>query len=490
MRTPLAIAALFLLAACSRQVGNPAPPKVETPAELPRQTSRIVVPFTARLAELEAGLNARSPRRLWSIDRREAKCVKAQRVKLLGIRAKVTPDLGCRIVGQVTRGRIRLGGRGNVLIVTMPVTAAISAQDIGGIVKRETATGTADVRATVTLAVGRDWNPRAKVDIAYDWSDPPGIDFLGQRIKFVEKADAKLKGVIAGLERDLPQELVRLRVREQLESAWRQGFATIELNRERPPAWMRVTPQRLGFGGYRVGDGRIEMLLAADAITETFVGKRPAEPTPTPLPPPADRLGPTGLRFFIPVVADYTQLEPVILRALKKRAAKGITLKGIGPVEAEFGKVTVYATEGGRLAVGIVAKVHAKGSSYAETKGRVWLSAIPFNDPNSQRVRVRDLRIAGETDSYTVNLLFSLFADAAVLDDIRTGLTHDFNSDYARVLAAARKAIAGRREGDFLLSATIDDVRNGELKVTGQGLFLPVEASGTATIRYAPLRRR
>lgn len=480
--------AMLLLAACSKQVGNPAPPKIETPADLPRQTSRIVVPMTARLAELEAGLNARSPRQLWSIDRREPKCVKGQRVKVLGVRAKVTPDLGCRIVGQVTRGSIRLGGSGSTLLITMPVSAAISARDIGGVVKRETATGSANVRATVKLSVNRNWDPVAKVDIAYDWVEPPGIDFLGQRIKFVEKADAKLKGVIAGLERDLPRELLRLHLRDHLQSVWKQGFATIELNRERPPAWMRVTPQRLGFGGYRVGNGRIEMMLAADAFTETFVGERPGDPVATPLPPPAARMGAPGLRFFIPVVADYAQLEPVILRALRKRAAKGIVLKGIGPVEAEFDQVTVYATEGGRLAVGIRAKAHAKGSSYSRTNGVIWLWAIPFNDPNSQRVRVRDLRIAGDTDNTAVNLLFSLFADELVLEDIRAGLTHDFNKDYERVLAAARKAIAGRREGDFILSASIADVRNGQLKVTGQGLFLPVEATGTATITYSPLR--
>lgn len=490
MRRALALVAVALLAGCSKQAGNPAPPKVETPAELPSETSTIVVPVSFRLAELEAGINARTPRKLWSIDKREPKCIKAQRMKLpvLGKR-NVTPDIACRIVGQVTRGRIRLSGRGSTLIATLPVSATISAQDIGGVIKRETATGSADVRATVRLSLDKGWNPRAKVDIAYDWREPPGITVLGQRIKFVEKADQKLAGVIAGLERDLPKELAKLEARKHLEVAWKQAFAVIELNRERPPAWMRVTPQRIGFGGYRVAGGRVEMVLAAEALTETFVGNRPPNPEPTALPPPAGALGPRGLRFFVPVVADYAQLEPVVLRALKKRAAKGITLKGVGPVEADFREATVYATEGGRLAVGIEVQAKAPKSPLPTTTGEIWLWAVPYNDPNSQRVRVRDLKIAGDTDSTTVDLLVRLFADEQVLEDIRAGLTHDFNKDYERVLAAARKAVSGRRQGDFLLAATIDDVKNGELKVTGQGLFLPVEAKGGATISYAPLRR-
>lgn len=484
------VIALLLLAGCGKKVGNPAPPRVETPVELPSETSTIVVPVSVRLAELEAGINARTPQRLWSIDRREPKCVKAKQMDLpvLGKR-NVTPDIGCRIVGQVVRGRIRLSGQGSTLIATLPVSAKISAEDIGGVIKRETATGSADVRATVRLSLDGKWNPRAKVDIAYDWREPPGITVLGQRIKFVEKADAKLAGVIAGLERDLPKELAKLEARKHLEVAWKQAFAVIELNGERPPAWMRVTPQRVGFGGYRVTRGRIEMLLAAEALTETFVGDRPPNPEPTALPPPSGAFGPRGLRFFVPVVADYAQLEPVVLKALRKRAAKGITLKGVGPVEAEFRKATVYATDGGRLAVGIEVRAKAAKSPLGTTTGVIWLSAVPYNDPNSQRVRVRELKIAGDTDSTAVDLLFLLFADEQVLEDIRTGLTHDFNRDYERVLAAARKAVAGRREGDFLLSATISDVKNGQLKVTGQGLFLPVAASGNASISYAPLHR-
>lgn len=480
--------AMLALAGCQRRTGNPAPPRIETPAQLPDQTSTIVVPVTADLAELERGLDARTPRLLWRIDRHEPRCVPEQRVKILGRKLKVTPALGCRIVGQVVRGRIRLGGSGNLLTITMPVAATISARDVGGILKNQTATGAADVRAAARLSVDRGWTPVAKVAIAYDWTNPPGIDFLGQRISFADKADAKLKGVIAGLERDLPRQLATLRTRERLASVWRQAFTSILLNRDRPPAWMRVTPRRLGFGGYRIAGRRLEMVLAAEALTETFVGNRPPDPVPTALPPPSTDMGREGLRFFVPVLADYAQIEPVVARALVKLAAKGIVLTGIGPVDATFGKVTIYATENGHIAVGVRAKVKARSNAFVATKGEIWLSAIPYNDANSQVLRVRDLRIAGQTDSRAVNLLFALFDDEAVLANIRGSLVHDFAGDYRKVLTAAQAAIAGHREGDFVLAATVAKVDNGPVAVTGQGLFLPVRADGRATIRYSPLR--
>ena len=484
----LAIIAPLALAGCDHKVGDTAPPRVDTPVQLPTQSSTIVVPVTSSLDALAAALDAKTPKTLWRIDERKPDCVPAKRVDLGIAKVKVVPRLGCRIVGQVTRGPIALGGHGETLDITFPVHATISARDVGGVLKQETATGAATVHAVATLGIVGDWRPSATVLIAYDWTQSPGIDFLGQRIEFTGAADEKLKPVIARLQRDLPQELARLDLRTQLAGAWRQGFTSIMLNRDNPPAWMRVTPRHLGVGGYRVAGRRLELTLSADALTETFVGQRPADPPPTPLPPPAKAIGARGLNFFIPVLADYAQLEPVVARALRKLAAKGITLKGVGPVDATFGKVTIYATTDSHLAVGVQASAKPRSGSFGTTKGEIWLTAIPYNAQGSQVVHARDVALAGQTDSTVANLLVTLFSDSAVRASIQDGLTHDFGKDYRNVLAKARAAIGERREGDFILSADVTSVRNGAIRVTGQGLFLPVHATGKATITYRPTK--
>ena len=63
----------------------------------------------------------------------------------------------------------------------------------------------------------------------------------------------------------------------------------------------------------------------------------------------------------VSTAAGHTTVTPIPLRAAsgRKLAARPIEVKGIGPVDARFGKVTIYATEGGRLAVGV--KASAKG---------------------------------------------------------------------------------------------------------------------------------
>lgn len=491
--------ALLLLAACNRETGD-IPKRVDTAPDIPQLASTIVVPVNAKLADLAAEINRATPQTLWAIDRQEEACVPAQRISACAIKRKdgscrigikklkVTPNLSCRIVGQAVRGPIKLSGNGSVLTLTLPVRATVSAQDIGHLIKRETATGAANVRATVRLSLTRDWNPTATVRIAYDWTNPPGIDIFGKRIVFVDKADAKLKGVIAGLERSLPKQLAKLHVREKLSAAWQKGFTVVQLNRERPPVWMRLTPQALGFGGYRVRGGDLLLDVQAKTLSETFVGDKPSDPTPTPLPPLASGLGQQGLAFNIPVLAQYDQLEPVVLRALEKRAAKGITLPKLGPVDAEFGKVTIYATEGGRLAVGVWVKAKLRSGFMGETRGEVWLSGLPVNEENSERIRITDLKIATRTNSKAVNMLIALFTDPQTIEAIRTALTEDFAKDYAKVLTAARTAIASRRAGDVLLAANITKVTHGKITVTGQGLFLPVQAYGTATIAYRPGR--
>lgn len=486
LRSILVLTALSMLATgCSHSVRSPAPPRVDSAPDFPLQTSTIVVPISGSLDDLQRALEQQTPRRLWRIDKQLDTCVAAKRVDIGIAKVKVLPNLGCRVVGEVRRGALVLGGSGDRLTITMPIHATIAAQDVGGIISK-TATGDAVVHAVARLSITGDWSPTAKVSISYDWTSPPGIDFLGRRIEFASKADARLKPVIASLEQSLPRELAKLRLRAKLADAWEQGFTSIMLNRERPPAWMRVTPKSLGFGGYHIDRRRIELVLSADALTETFVGDRPADPVVTPLPPPASTIGKRGLNFFIPVLADYAQLEPVVRRTLLKRAKKGITLAGIGPVDVEFGKVTVYATTAGRLAIGVVARAKARDRSYLATKGEVWLTAIPYNAPNSQMVRARDVAIATDTDSQITNLLIALFKDSSIRDDIAQGLSHDFAPDYAKVLGSARKAIGAKRQGDFLLSADVTSVANGTLAVTGKGLFLPVRAMGQATISYRP----
>lgn len=250
--------------------------------------------------------------------------------------------------------------------------------------------------------------------------------------------------------------------------------------------WIRVTPQRLGYGGYRVVGQDVELTLAMVATTEGYVGDRPEPFAPTPLPPPSLATPATGLRVRLPVVADYRELEPVVLKALTKLNVRGIDLPALGRVEAAFLRATIYPTEGGRLALGVETEAPLPASRGAPVGGSVWLAAVPVNAPGATRVEWRDLEMTARTDRRGLNLLIELFDSPAVREEIRAALALNLEGDYQQLLAKARAAIADKPVGDVVLAATIDEVTHGQLMVAGQGLYLPVTARGHAVLRVPP----
>lgn len=477
--------ASLALASCNR-TPDKAPPRANDQIAIQPQASLIAVPISADLDRLTAALERKVPRQLWAIDKPDQTCVPSEKVKILFVKLK-TPTIKCRIVGDVTRGKLTLSGAGRTLTVTMPVHAVVRARDIGGVLEQETATADARVQARIQLDLSPDWKPIGKVDLAYRWTNPPTIEFLGQKIDLTEQADRRLKDVLAQLERTLPGELGKLHVREQAQEAWNTAFTSLLLNRRNPPVWMRVSPKGLQYGGYVVRNGQVTLRLALRAITETYVGDRPPDPARTPLPRLERFEGPPPrLTFFIPVIADYRQLEPVLMEALRKRERRPFQVPGVGPVRAKFNKVTIYGSTEGRIAVGLNFSARDEGDTIGKAQATVWMTAVPLNEPNSRKVRFTQFEVSGSTDRVGGDLVIEL-ADAPGLGaTIAEALTQNFEKDYDELMAKIGRAIEEKREGDFVIRAKIQKVQTGSLKAAGQGLYLPVRGTGKASIRLDP----
>lgn len=481
-------ASLLALGGCKQtaKTDTGAPPRATDEIVPPRESSLIAVPVDADVSVLTQALEREVPRTLWSINQHFDKCVDSQRVKIFGKKIAVTPKLGCTVVGTVTRGPLRVRGAGRDILVDLPIHAVVRARDVGGVIKQETATGNAMAHARIKLDLGNDWQPRSKVDLSYDWTTEPGIDFLGQRIRFVDQADQKLAGVVARLERTLPHELAKLNLRGEVAHAWAQAFITLNLNRENPPVWARITPQKLSYGGHEIVGRTLRLKLGMEALTETFVGQRPEDPKPSPLPPPGHTTAGNTLRFFFPVTADYAELQPVIMRALQKRAQRPFDLSKLGPVMAEFRKVEAYGTDGGRVAVGLTVTAHPVDRPKGEMSGVVWLTAMPVNDADSRTVRFTDLKVSGDTNRVGGDILLALANSPAVSETIAQSLTQNFDKDFAELIGKIERAIVANRQGDFIINARMSKVETGQLKAAGTGLYLPVWVNGNARVAYRP----
>ena len=473
--------ALLLVIGGNRRAANPMPLRLTTPLVIPQQTSSITVPITARVADLERLLNYRIPSTFTTTAAQQSACASA------GLAGRI----GCQFTGTITRGAITVtSGEADTLHVSFPVSGTVNATEMTRFVGKAPVNAAAVIDATIRIGVVGDWRPDAQVSITYRWLTPPGFDVLGRRISAAAVADPIIAGLITRLETAVPECIEKLQPRERLAAAWAQAFAVVPVNPAAPAVWLRVTPEALHFANYRVAEGVLTLGLGASARTETFVGTRPSVPVATPLPPPAP-IPPGGLSAFravVPIVADYAGLEVLVTAALKQVEAPPMTLVGIGPVAAEFDAVKIHPTDGGRLAIGLTLSA-ATERQWLRPSGTVWLTAIPYNAPGSKRLDVRDVRVTGSPESANFRLLLSVARSRLVRDRIGRALTRDLTRQHDAALANAGAALANKRLGDFILSVTIDNVTNGTLVAGPEGLYLPVEAVGTAQLRLEPLGR-
>jgi len=362
----------------------------------------------------------------------------------------------------------------------------VRAEDIGGVLKRETATAKAMAHAVVRIDLQKDWSPRGTVSLSYDWMAEPHVEFLGQRIKLTEPAERELAPIIARLERELPGELGRIGIQKQIGQAWASAFTSVVLNERNPEVWMRITPRALQYGGYEVRNGRLLLRLGMRALTETYVGHRPRPRAPTPLPQmqPLDAK-PGELSFFLPVFADYRALEPVLVKALRKRSQRPFMVPGLEPVDAKFKSVTIYGTTGGRIAVGLTFSAHERGSR-TPTSGTVWMTGKPVNAEDSRRVGFTDFAVTGTTDMTGGDLILDLVNAPGVAPMIADLLAQNFERDYAELLGKVDRAIEAKRAGDVIIHAEVKRAKTGQLQAAGAGLYLPVWATGTASVTIVP----
>ncbi len=485
----IGVVAAYLIWFHIRIVEAPAPARMEPAAQYPTEESVLVTELGVPLETIRRSLEREVPRTLYTIDEQIEECIPRETIRVLGREIGRTPKISCQLVGQIRRGPMRLSGRGNTLSVSFPVAAEIQARDVGGIIKRETATAAANVRLTARVAIAQNWRLKPDVRVSYQWSKEPGIDVLGQRIRFTRRANAELAPILAKAEKTLERELSALNLRPQVAQLWNQGFTTLSLNADNPPVWMQLNPTAIGAGNLRVSARRVTAQAMLRAKLGIFVGDKPAVPERKNLGSNAGITRDTGFEVTLPVLANYDQLEPVILRALKRVAERGIAKEELGRLDLEFENVTLYAAEGGRLAVGIEAQVEPIGNLtdriWGRAKGTIWLTGLPVSEPDSQVVRIEDLQVFGDMDTAVGDLLVRIMASDEVKQEIERSLVEDFSNDYNSVIRKAKEGVRSIRAGDFNLSFDISDLSHGQITPTAEGLFMPVTASGSVTSTLA-----
>ena len=445
---------------------------------LPDQPSTVRMPIAVPLADLRAAINAEVPRILATIDEPPRVCLKTK--------SKLLPDITCRLRGQVTRGTIGLSGAGEVITLTIPVSATVRAENIGKLIKQKTATGAVVVTSRLRLGLRPDWVPTAKVDANYRWTDPIGTELLGQRITFQSKVDPKLRAILADLERKLPAQLARAGVRDKAAAIWAKGFRSERVKSD-PLIWARFTPQAIGFSGYRVAGGNLIVGLSARLKGETIFGDKPADPPVAPLPRLQGAIADRGINLHVPVFIPYAVLEAAANTALVTPGKRRLMLKNGHAVDVTIRHVAIYGSTGGKLAVGLDLTADALGGLVAPS-GKLWFVATPALDIPGRLLSLKDLLLVGQTDSTVVNALVAAVNDTSLHDQLMASIRYDFATDYRSGLTKADAWLREQPFEGFVFNGHLVDAAVRDARVAPDGVLISADAKADGGLTWNPVK--
>jgi hypothetical protein len=470
-----------------------APDKTATAIVPEGRSSLVVLPIVASIPELQAKLEAEVPAQLFAIDEDRDACIPAQWIDeclipnpfggcIQRIKTKITPEVDCHLKGWVNRGSIQLGGSGNTLALSMPVSLSVTAKGLG---IQETADGSATVAASASFDLSAAWEPTANVTADYKWNDKIGVDILGIRITFAGEVDPEIRKAIARFQETLPAELAKLKIKDRAAEAWPKGFVSIKAADD-PPVWMRFSPTAIGYGGYRVADGQIRVNLMAAGLAETFLGGEPPKPPPTPLPALIRDLPNPGFQFYLPIFADYEALASAARKALKAGTIQSVDVPTVGQVQVTIEDIAFHQTTGEELAIGISLRADPEGQ-FLDTRGTVWLTSKLSVDNEKRLVTAEGLKIFGRTDNDAFDLLVSIIQLDPIMDAIRSSARYDFSEQHEQSMAKVNTQLRRQLSDEFYFDGHVDSIAADTVSAGPTAIQIGLSASGSGELHFGTL---
>jgi hypothetical protein len=455
----------------------PEPTKIQSKITLEDQTSTILIPVSGSLRVFENILNKDVPWRLVDINEPQKTCVKT--------RSKLLPRITCRLVGHVKSGRIKLTGSGQNLKISIPISTTIQAQNIGVIIKRQTATGSMVVVLNAKLGLRKDWRPTAKINADYRWGTKMGINVLGQRIDLSARVDPEIRKVIAQIERRLPQLIRTLSARKKAQAIWARGFTSARA-KSSPEIWVRFTPQQLGFAGYTVRNRQFIVNLAARAQAETIFGSRPKDPVVTPLPDLMASLPRTGIDVQVPVHIPYSVFREPVAQALQLGQWQTVKMQDGTPVQARFNDIEVFGTEGGKIAIGIGLTIEEPITWLGNVEGKIWIVARPRLDLGNKVVGISNLTVISRTNSKIFNTLVGAVSKDEIDKEFIQKIAYDFSQDYDDGIRKADDWLKAEPLEGFVFRGSLISADVLRMHILPDGLIVQARAKGDGRMTYAP----
>ena len=491
-----------LLTGCGKVASSPSPPRVAESARFPETPSTLVAPVSINLAALREQLEGQVDRRLVSFSENREDCTPDQyaktclvpRIRRDGwklkkdgcskwVSTKVMDGIDCHIDAHADRGDISVTASGNVITVSVPVSASATVRGRGELINKlqETVSGSIVATAAITADIDSQWNPVVTVTPDFSWKERANLKVLGFEITVGSHLEPEIEKVMGKLQTEVDKAIQQFAFRRRAEGLWSASHTLIKVG-SNPDVWFQFTPREVRFSGISSTPGSIEMTLMASGVTQAFAGAQPPVAAVSPLPPLVKALPADGFNLYLPIFVDYAALEAAFAKALKFGERQQFELPKVGDVGVIFRAVRVYPTLGNALAIGITLEADPP-RQFFDTQGEIWIKARLDVDSENLRISPADLDYGADTDNVATNLLVSIARQPLVRKELESALAYDFAKEYEWALKEANAALNRDLGSGFILEGVISEAGAEEIKPTPNGVYMGMYVSGKLGIR-------
>jgi Domain of unknown function (DUF4403) len=418
-----------------------------------------VLSFSARLLAEE--LNREVPHRLASFDEQLTTCGHRRGF----VRRQV--DIQCVVTGSIDRtAPVYLHAEGNRILAEVKLAGAVYGRGARGFGRllHGVAQGAMDVFIESNPRLNANWSVDLNVAQSYRWTEPPTLRIFGRDIPIARYVEPQIRMHSRRVEREVTAKLRAIGLRQKAETAWRQAFTPVQIADN---VWIRMTPQKVAFGGLRTTSDVLEGAVEFSGPVETHVGATAPAVDPTPLPQVSSGVANPGhFEFLVPLMLTYQVLREAIQPVASQ--AFNATVKD----------VDVYPSNG-KLVVGLQFDSPPAGVD-ATSDGWIFLTAQlkPDAAGSSLTLASSELLSAGPNKKS--------LDSSKILDTVRQKVLAEYTPQYDALLKQANAKLTRDLGNGFRSQGSFNSVHVEKVLLLKDNIEVVVRAAGRLRVVYRP----
>lgn len=381
------------------------------------------------------------------------------------------------------RSDITLGTLNNQIKVTVPLTIWVSKRVSTSILGQKISqTGETDFEITVNyfiaLRIKKDWDIQSKTTGQFKWDRKPYIEIGILQIPIASQVEGILKQEIDKIAGQIDQQIKNaVNIKEVGTAAWKQMHKPILID-STTTTWLYGKPQKIHATQLRLSQNKASLGLGIETYVENTIGEPKRKVTVRPL-PDLNLVEQITNDFNVSLSAD-ARYENV--KEMMQEQFLGKTFK-LDNDEEQFITVTgldlIGSAEKIIIQVDIDGKIK-KSFIKKKVKGTIYLEGIPYYEPDSQEIRVKELDYTLKTKDILLKMA-KWFTGKKFQKNLEQQLVFPVGMKLESAKKMITQQLKNYKVNEYLtLKGELNEMQPQGLYLTPESIRLIVLADGTA----------